>query len=185
MISAVDPTDDSPKPSPPASNPLVNPNISRSLGADYEALKNDLEQANEFAGELQNEVAANKNEVAHFRQLFAKTRDDLDRLQESIVALRTERHSLANEVMRARGAEHKLKVVSGERDCLAKTIEKMQQREEDALALVQKRDAQVAELTMQIMLLKDTFRQTQERLRTGDGATRGLKTASVERFGDS
>ena len=184
MNSAAESTKDSRKPSPASSNPLVNPNLGRSLGADYEALKNDLTQATEFASELQKEVAVTKNDAAHFKLLFAKTREDLDRLQESIVALRKERHGLANEVMLGRAAEQKLTAVTEERDRLLTSIAEIQKREQDALELVQKRDVQVAELTMQVLMLKDTFRQTQERLRAADPVSRDPKTASVERFSD-
>ena len=195
MIPAVKANDVSPRAAPPAPNPIVNPKISRSLGADYEALKNDLDQAIEFTTDLQREVAVSKNDAAHFKQLFTKTQTDLARLQESIGALRQERHGLANDVMRGRGAEHMLKAVTEERDDLRKSIAEMQKREEEALELVRKReeeavelvrkrDVQVAELTMQVAMLKDTFRQTQERLRATDAVARAPKTASVERFGD-
>ena len=77
-----------------------------------------------------------------------------------------------------------LKTVTAERDDLAGKMVEMQKREEDALELVRKRDAQVAELTMQVLMLKDTFRQTHERLRATDTPSHAPKTASVERFAD-
>lgn len=184
MIPEVNTAAVSKRPAPPASNPIVNPKISRSLGADYEALKNDLDQAIEFTTDLQREVAVTKNDAAHFKQLFTKTQEDLARLQASIVALREERHGLANEVMRCRGVEHMLKLVTEERDGLLKAIAELQKRDEESAGLVQKRDVQVAELTMQVAMLKDTFRQTQERLRATEPLSRAPKTASVERFGD-
>ena len=146
----------------------VDPRITKSLGADLEALKNDLEQATDFAGELQNELAMNKNDAAHFKQLFQKTSEDLARMNESILALRRERHEFANEVMIARGQLAKWQRVADERD--------------EALATVQKRDTQVAELTMQIVLLKNSFRQMQE-TRSAQIVAKRVEEEIIERFG--
>ena len=162
--------------SPDTSPPLVSsqktmqadPRITKSLGADLEALKNDLQQATDFAGELQNELAMNKNDAAHFKQLFQKTSEDLARMNESILALRRERHEFANEVMIARGQLAKWQRVSDERD--------------EALATVQKRDTQVAELTMQIVLLKNSFRQMQE-TRSAQIVAKRVEEEIIERFG--
>lgn len=151
--------------------PLVDPRISISLTADYEALKNDLDQATEFANDLQKELATNKNEGAHFKHLFERTRLDLERMQESILALRKERHHLANEVMKAQCWEMKLTMVTKERDELLASATQFQQT-------VEKRDAQIAELTMQVMLLKNTFRET----RVAEIASKNLETAFIERF---
>ena len=146
----------------------ADPRITKSLGADLEALKNDLQQATDFAGELQNELAMNKNDAAHFKQLFQKTSEDLARMNESILALRRERHEFANEVMIARGQLAKWQRVSDERD--------------EALATVQKRDTQVAELTMQIVLLKNSFRQMQE-TRSAQIVAKRVEEEMIERFG--
>ena len=154
--------------------PLVDPKITRSLGADYEALRNDLQQANEFASELQSELAANKNDAAHSRQLFEKTSVDLERLQESILALRRERHELANEVMKARSAEAKLGVAITERDESRAAVAELQQT-------IEKRDAQVADLSMQIVLLKNAFRQTHDR-RVAEIAAKNNESIFIERF---
>ena len=146
----------------------VDPRITKSLGADLEALKNDLQQATDFAGELQNELAMNKNDAAHFKQLLQKTSEDLARMNESILALRRERHEFANEVMIARGQLARLQLAIKERD--------------EALATVQKRDTQVAELTMQIVLLKNSFRQMQE-TRSAQIVAKRVEEEIIERFG--
>ena len=162
------------QPPSPDARPLVDPRITVSLSADYEALKNDLDQANEFASDLQKELAMNKNEGAHVKHLFEKTRLDLERMQESILALRQERHQLANEVMKARCWETKLKMVTEERDELLERATQFQQT-------VEKRDAQIAELTMQVMLLKNTFREARE-IRVAEIASKSFEAACIERF---
>lgn len=148
--------------------------ITKSLGADYEAVKNDLEQAKEFAEELQNEVAVSKNGMAHFKQLFEKTRQDLERMHDSILALRQERHRFANEVMKARCWEEKVGMLTKERDELLNTLAKAKRGGEQ-------RDAQIAELTMQIMLVKNTLRQTQE-VRAAEVASQRFEPVKIELF---
>ena len=159
--------DSSPPQSTDPKSTQADPRITKSLGADFEALKNDLQQATDFAAELQSELSMNKNDAAHFKQLFQKTREDLARMNESILALRRERHEFANEVMIARGQLVKLQRAADERD--------------QALATVQKRDTQVAELTMQIVLLKNTFRQMQE-TRVAQIVARRVEEEIIERF---
>lgn len=72
-----------------------------SLQADYEALKNDLEQATDLAADFQRQLAGKSNEVAHFKNLVERMQTDLNRLENHVKQLREERHRLANEVMRA------------------------------------------------------------------------------------
>lgn len=163
-----------PAPLPSLPNPLVDSRITRSLGADYEALKNDLEQANEFAGELQNELAVNQNDLAHFKQLFERTRQDLDRMQESILALRQERHHLANEAMKAVHWEAKVTIVTKERDDLLGMVAEARQT-------IQDRDSRVANLTMQIALLKNTFRQVQE-MHSPEIAAKRFEPVAIDHF---
>ena len=166
---------------PAAPNQLVDPNLSKSLSADYEAVKNDLEQANEFAADLQKELAGSKNDVAHFKQVFEKTQRDLAQLQDGIVALRKERHKLANEAMRATGLELKLKTLTHERDSLLESLGETQRREEELVALIKTRDTQVAELTMQLMMLKEDLREAKQRTLAAQTAPRVMKSAAAER----
>ena len=175
------------EPAPPAAaepNPLVDPNLSRSLSADYEALRNDLEQANEFAGDLQKELAGSKNDVAHFKQVFEKTQKDLAQLQDGIVALRKERHKLANEAMRATALDLKLKTLGRERDSLLESLAESGRREEEALDLIRTRDSQVAELTMQLMMLKEELREAKKRTHAAQTAPRVMKSAAAERVNE-
>ncbi len=176
--------DDITGPSPsfsPGEKTTVDPRITKSLGADYEALKNDLDQANEFVGELQREVSFTKNDAAHFKHLFEKTRLDLEHMQESILALRRERHQFANEVMKARCWEAKVQMTADERDALLKTNGEIRSELEKARAEIGSKEAQVAELTMQVMLFKNTFRQNQQ-TRAAEMVAKDVETAFIERF---
>jgi len=181
------PDDPVSEPAPPAvvePNPLVDPNLTKSLSADYEALKNDLEQANEFAADLQKELAGSKNDAAHFKQVFEKTQRDLAHLQDGIVALRKERHALANEAMRAAALDLKLKTLAHDRDSLLESLGETQRREEELAALVKTRDTQVAELTMQLMMLKEELREAKRRTHVVQTAPRVVKSAAAERLNE-
>jgi chromosome segregation ATPase len=74
--------------------------LGASLAADYEALQNDFEQAQELAADFQRQLAGKSNEVAHFKAILEKAQGDFTRLEGHIRELREERHRLANEVMR-------------------------------------------------------------------------------------
>jgi hypothetical protein len=101
-------------------SPVVAPasvaNLTATLKADYEALQNDLEQAQELAADFQKQLAGKSNEVAHFKTLVEKTQLDLVRMEGHIVELRQERHRLANEAMVATGLQSKLELMTRERD---------------------------------------------------------------------
>jgi len=84
---------------PMGSQPATIANLTASLRADYSALQNDLEQAQNMAAEFQRQLAGKSNEVAHFKALLEKTQEDLLRMEGHITELRQERHRLANEVM--------------------------------------------------------------------------------------
>jgi chromosome segregation ATPase len=107
-------------------NGTTTPTLSATLAADYEALKNDLREANEMTAALQRELAGKSNEFALLRQVFEKTRSDLEKLQSGIGALRAERHGLANDLMRTGALEEDLAAVTAERDGLRNILEKRQ-----------------------------------------------------------
>ena len=85
-----------------------DPNLTGNLTAEYEALQNDLEQAKSLARDYQNQLCDKSNDVAALKLTLEKTAADLEKLQQHIVALRHERHKLANEVMRVVSLEAKL-----------------------------------------------------------------------------
>lgn len=98
-------------------------NITASLRADYEALQNDLDQAQEMAADFQRQLAGKSNEVAHFKTLLEKTLQDLARMEGHTTELRQERHRLANEAMIAAELKERVKDASAERDQLRREAE--------------------------------------------------------------
>jgi chromosome segregation ATPase len=109
-------------PNPGASAPDIASiaNLTASLRADYLALQNDLEQAQDLAADFQRQLAGKSNEVAHFKVLLEKTYNDLARMEGHVAELRAERHRLANEVMCDTELKESLKEtvarIEGERD---------------------------------------------------------------------
>ena len=85
-----------------------DPNLTGNLNAEYEALQNDLEQAKHLARDYQNQLNDKSNDLAVLKQTLEHTAAHLAKLQENIVALRHERHNLANEVMKVVALEAKL-----------------------------------------------------------------------------
>lgn len=141
------------------SGSLTNPNLSSTLSADYEALRNDLEQANELAADFQRQLAGKSNEFAHMKQVFEKTQTDLVQFQTSIVELRQERHRLANEAMRAVAFEMRLKDMTAERDRLLTELESARHTHATVAKKTEHRakapDALIARLTAKVESLKD------------------------------
>ncbi len=98
--------------------PSPDPKISANLQADYNALKNDLEQARNLAADYQQQLAGKTNDCAQMKLLLEKSAADLDHLRRDILELRQERHRLANEIVRIPILEHRLKKMTDERDHL-------------------------------------------------------------------
>jgi chromosome segregation ATPase len=97
--------------------------LGASLCADYEALKNDLDQAKELASDFQRQLAGKSNEVAHFKVLLERAQTDFTRLEGHIEELRRERHRLANEVMRGTALEMKMNQKNQEIDRLREQVD--------------------------------------------------------------
>jgi len=109
------------------SAPRTNPHLTANLQADYDAIRNDLEQAKVLAADFQKLAADKSNELAHIKGLLEKTSTDLNRLQSHVNELRQERHRLANELMIASGTEVELTKVKRERDQLKAELENFRQ----------------------------------------------------------
>lgn len=143
---------------PEASKDLVNPKLSASLSADYEALQNDMQQAQELAADFQRQLAGKSNEFAQLKQLFEKTQKDLAHLQTGIAELRAERHRLANEAMRAAAFEMKLAKMTEERDRLRADMAIMQanvaKASESGAVGIRERDAMIVSLVKELEMLK-------------------------------
>ena len=91
-----------------------DPSLSGNLVADYTALQNDLEQARCLAVDYQNQLSDKSNDLAVLKLTLEKTVRDLEKLNAHILALREERHRLANEVMRVVSLEAKVAALTEE-----------------------------------------------------------------------
>lgn len=108
--------------------------------ADYEAVRNDLDQARQLAADFQYQLSGKSNECADLKALLEKSSGDLGKLQEAITELRKERHRLANEANRTLALELRLEKVLSERDQLRGEVEVLRNRsasQTQALALAQ------------------------------------------------
>jgi chromosome segregation ATPase len=115
----------------------TDPKLSGNLAADYVALQNDLQQARLLATDYQNQLCDKTNEFAGLKFVLEKTSADLERLQEHILALREERHSLANKAMRAVALEAKVAALTDELKRLRqRPIESIQVEFEDSDSVV-------------------------------------------------
>ncbi len=146
----------------PADQPpgMVNPHTTASLLADYEALQNDLEQANGLAADFQRQLAWKANECAQFKQVFEKTCKDLGHLQTSIAALREERHRLANEAMMVTAYKLKLVKVTEERDRLLAELTAARHAAEVSARAAGARES---ELTLKLETLREVLTDAQQR----------------------
>ena len=142
----------------PANPPVSNSHLGASLNADYEALRNDMEQATGLAAELQRRLSEKSNEFALFKQLFEKAKTDLAAMNTHVLQLRQERHRLANEAMRATAFEIKLSRATAERDQLRAELDTTRKGLDAAckeISLrVQKPDAIVARLAARVEMLE-------------------------------
>ena len=111
-----------------------DPTLSGNLTADYTALRNDLEQAKSLAKDYQNQLCDKSNDIALLKSTLEKTAGNLEKLQAHIVALREERHRLANEVMRVVLLEGKVASLTDELNRLRESQReaKASQRESNA-----------------------------------------------------
>jgi chromosome segregation ATPase len=129
-----------------------------SLQADYDALKNDLEQAHDLAADFQRQLAGKSNEVAHFKNLLERTQTDLNRLDAHVQELRKERHRLANEVMRSAALEQQLKRSREEIDRLKLEVETLRSaggnRVEELLVVSEEQQKEIARLRAAVDVLK-------------------------------
>lgn len=136
----------------------MDPNLTAHLRAHTEALRNDLEQAHELAAEFQRQLAGKTNEFAQMKQILEKTQRDLEGLQAGIIALREERHRLANDVMIATAYRTKAERAGGDEADLRIELELTRQalaREGgEMVRCLRVREVQIAELTLQNVTLK-------------------------------
>ena len=145
------------EPSAPAAAPL-NPNLSAALRENYDTVQEDLLQAKEVAENLEMQLAGKSRQMLHLKFLLDQTKSHLGHMQDSVVAMRAERHKLANEAMRAMGLDFMLARVTAERDRLKNELEGILEglatdNAQKALRF-DKRDHHIAELTFELMKLR-------------------------------
>jgi hypothetical protein len=133
-LCAVAPADTQPNP-PPGGQ--TNPKLTATLAADYEAVRNDLEQAQEVAADYQRMLASKSNDYAHLRTVLERAQHDLSVLQLAIVELRAERHRLANEVQGLYCVEHKYKQLLAEQKTAVAEKESLRRALETAERTIQ------------------------------------------------
>ena len=136
----------------------VNQSLGAAVSRDYEAVQSDLLHANELAAKLESQLAGKSKEALHLRFLFDQTKTHLAHMQDGILAMRKERHKLANDAMRATGLDFMLKRVTAERDRLKTELDGVLEEiaaEKTAQPLrFDKRDHQIAELTFELVKLR-------------------------------
>ena len=138
--------------------PPVQINLSAALRENHDALQEDLRQANELTADLGAQLAGKSKETLHLKFLFDQTKAHLGHLQDAIVAMRMERHKLANEAMRAKGLGIMLARVTAERDRLKNEvdglIEGLAQENAGKGLRFDKRDHYIAELSFELIKLR-------------------------------
>jgi len=138
-----------------------NRNLGAALQEDGDAVQNDLRQANELAANLEAQLAGKSKELLHLKFLLSQTKAHFGHLQDSVVAMRKERHKLANDAMRAQGLDIMLARVTAERDRLKNELDGVLEglaadkahQAQQALRF-DKRDHHIAELTFELMKLR-------------------------------
>lgn len=148
------------QPEPPRAPdcPPAKPSLTASLRKDYEALQEDLRQAHETTANLETQLAGKSKELLHLKFLFEQTKAHLAHMQDGIVAMRMERHKLANEAMRAMGLDIMVARLTAERDRLKSELDGILEglaieKAEKELRF-DKRDHHIAEITLELMKLR-------------------------------
>lgn len=132
--------------------------LTTALVAAGDAVHNELRKANELAAGLDAQLVGRSKEVLHLKFVLERTKAHFGHLQDSVAALRKERHQLANDVMRAEGLGMMLAKVTTERDRLKTDLSDALQscaiQNAQAATIVEKRDQAIAALTFDIVKLR-------------------------------
>jgi chromosome segregation ATPase len=165
----------------------IDRNLGLSAREDSEAMQDDLSKAAEVTACLEGALAGKSREVAHLKRLLEESSARFKRLQETITAIRNERHSLANTAMRVTGLEAALKQMTMERDRLKLERDGVLEGLADEAAgnhllRFDRSHIQIVELTVQVVKLKGELADLKREL---DRYTRtsNPKTAAPENFG--
>jgi len=148
------------EPSAPPSAP-TNPQLTTRLKADYEAIRNDLDQAQALAQDFQAQLAGKTNEVAHFKTLLEKSKTDLERLEGNVGELRQERHRLAGMAMRSMAFEEEAKRACLERDRLRAELEALRKTLAQRTAEAEYENHRQQDEVVRLRAALDTMRKPQ------------------------
>lgn len=179
---------------PVPSIPVIDRSLGAALQEDSAAVLGDLQKATEVVAHLPSDSVSQTRLITHLKRLLQESSARFGHLQESITALRKERHRLANEAMRWQGLEIMMKRITAERDQLKAERDGILQALADEAAKkhalrFDPRDVQVVELTVQAVNLKRELAETQRQLielqRKWDPSTTAWKpkTAASETAG--
>jgi hypothetical protein len=155
---------------PVAAAPVIDRNLGAALREDSAAMLDDLQKAKEVVAHLPaGQSVGQARLITHLQRLLQESSARFGHLQESITAMRQERHRLANEVMRAQGLELMVKRITSERDQLKAERDGILQALADEAAKkhalrFDPRDVQVVELTVQVVNLKRELGEAQRQL---------------------
>lgn len=146
---------------PPPSLPLTV-----ALVAAGDAVQQELREAHQLAADLDAALAGKSKEALHLKFVLDRTKAHFGHLQDSVAALRQERHQLANDSMKAQGLEMMLGRVTGERDRLKAELaarEKLAAETSPAGLDLKQRDRTIAELTFANVKLRQELADWQRR----------------------
>ncbi len=153
--------------SPAADAQLIDRSLSIALQDDHDAVQEDLRQAKELAATLENQLAGKSKELMHLKFLLEQSRTHLGHMQDGIVAMRKERHTLANKVLRSPVMDTMLARATAERDALRSELNRVlaELAAERAPKPLQfdERDRQIAELTVQLATLRQEVTELRRR----------------------
>lgn len=139
--------------------------LTAALVEDGDAVHEDLRLANEVAAQLETRLAGKSKELMHLKFLLEQTKASFGHMQDSVAAMRKERHKLANDAMRAQGLEMMLARVTAE---LARVTAERDRGKNELEGILEglaaekaeqahqglrfdKRDHRIAELTFELM----------------------------------
>jgi len=145
----------------PLGDSSIIPNLGPTLGEECDTLQDNLRQVNEVAAGLNEELAGKSKQLKHLSFLIEQARAHLGHMRDSIAVMRKERHKLANAVMAAPMVSQMLSRVTAERDKLRNELNRIHEGRATAERekapsdmLFDKRDQQIAELTFELVTLR-------------------------------
>lgn len=174
-----------PDPAEPACElTAMDPSLGANIAGSSEAVEEGMRKAGVVIGYLERTLTGKDREIEYLKKLHAESAAKFGKLQESIAAMRRERHATANEAMRARGLEAALKKMTAERDRAVAERDGVLQAlaDQNAAKLEYRfdpRDVQIAELTVKLVRVQRELEET-KRPHKPAGVMRGLKTVAAD-----